>query len=178
MKIIKKCINIALRETLFLFRKTMSQSTYTKLYTNILQKLGVDIADYNECGFIAPTVYFDGYNRSRIHIGRDVYLTNDVILLVHDQSIVTAYNSVNAIKNKGSMYLVKDIKIGNNVFIGMRSIILPGSTIGDNVIIGAGSIVKGVLEPNAVYAGCPAKKIGSTDEYYDKISKSKDIENK
>ena len=51
------------------------------------------------------------------------------------------------------------LKIGNNVFSGMYAIILKGTTIGDNVIIGAGSVVNGRVESNSVYAGVPAKKM-------------------
>ena len=57
------------------------------------------------------------------------------------------------------------IKIGNNVFIGMRSIILPGVTIGDNVIVGAGSIVTKDIPSNSVVAGVPARVIKSFEEY-------------
>lgn len=61
--------------------------------------------------------------------------------------------------------------IGNNVFIGMRSIILQGANIGDNVIIGAGSVVSGKVESNSVYAGNPAKKICSLEEHKNKLAK-------
>lgn len=58
--------------------------------------------------------------------------------------------------------------IGNNVFVGMDSIILMGTHIGDNVVIGAGSVVIGVIESNSVYAGNPAKKICTLEEFYNK----------
>jgi acetyltransferase-like isoleucine patch superfamily enzyme len=53
----------------------------------------------------------------------------------------------------------EDIVIGNNVFVGAHCTVLPGSIIHDNVVIGAGSIIKGELESNAVYAGAPCRKI-------------------
>ena len=43
-----------------------------------------------------------------------------------------------------------------------------GSRIGDNVIVGANSVVCGKLEPNSVYAGCPAKKVSSLDSFFKK----------
>jgi galactoside O-acetyltransferase len=52
-----------------------------------------------------------------------------------------------------------DVVIGNNVFIGSNCSILPGTTIHDNVIVGAGSVVKGSLESNCIFAGVPCKKI-------------------
>ena len=57
------------------------------------------------------------------------------------------------------MRLEEDIVIGNNVFIGANSVILPGTIIEDHVVIGAGSVVKGQLTANAVYAGAPCRKI-------------------
>ena len=62
------------------------------------------------------------------------------------------------------------IEIESNIFIGHKSILLPGTYIESNVIIGAGSVVKGRLLKNSVYAGVPARKISSTKEYYLKIN--------
>lgn len=63
------------------------------------------------------------------------------------------------------------IKIGNNVFIGTNSILLPGTTIGDNCVIGAGSVVKGSIPSNSVAAGVPAKVLKSIEEYRTKAMK-------
>ena len=51
------------------------------------------------------------------------------------------------------------VVIGENVFIGMNSIILKGTTIGDNCVIGAGSVVHGHFDSNCIIAGNPAKVI-------------------
>ncbi|HHD80644.1 MAG TPA: acyltransferase, partial [Campylobacterales bacterium] len=64
------------------------------------------------------------------------------------------------------------INIGNNVFSGYGVIIMPNTWIGDNIIIGAGSIVKGKLENNSVYAGVPTKRICSIEEF-----KERNVEN-
>ena len=55
----------------------------------------------------------------------------------------------------------RDIDIGSNVFVGAHCTILPGTQVADDVIIGAGSVVKGVLEGNSIYAGVPCKKLRS-----------------
>lgn len=60
------------------------------------------------------------------------------------------------------------VEIGNNVFIGMNTIIERNVKIGDNVVIGAGSIVTKDCESNGVYAGVPAKKLMSINEYFAK----------
>lgn len=55
--------------------------------------------------------------------------------------------------------ITADVTIGNNVFIGANCVVLPGSRIGDNVVVGAGSVVKGALIDDAVFAGAPCRVI-------------------
>jgi acetyltransferase-like isoleucine patch superfamily enzyme len=54
------------------------------------------------------------------------------------------------------------IVIGNNVFIGINCILLSNTTIGDNCIVGAGSVVRGHFPENSVIAGNPAQIISKT----------------
>lgn len=54
------------------------------------------------------------------------------------------------------------IEIGDNCFIGMNSIILKGTRIGNNVVVGAGSVVHGTFPDNCIIAGNPAKIIRRT----------------
>lgn len=49
--------------------------------------------------------------------------------------------------------------VGNNVWIGRGCLLLPGTVIGDNVIIAANSVVKGHCQQGSIYGGCPAKFI-------------------
>jgi acetyltransferase-like isoleucine patch superfamily enzyme len=55
--------------------------------------------------------------------------------------------------------ITADIVIGNNVLIGANCTLLPGSRIHDNVVIGAGAVVKGELAANAIYGGIPCSRI-------------------
>lgn len=97
-----------------------------------------------------------------IKIGDDFYSSSNVQFITHD-------GSVNVLRNKYENYnnidIFKPIVIGNNVFLGYGTVILPGTIIGDNVIVGAYSVVKGELISDSVYAGIPAKYICSLDEY-------------
>jgi UDP-3-O-[3-hydroxymyristoyl] glucosamine N-acyltransferase len=52
--------------------------------------------------------------------------------------------------------------IGRHVYIGMGATILPGVTVGDNAIVGAGSVVHDDVEPGAVVVGNPARPVGTT----------------
>lgn len=54
-----------------------------------------------------------------------------------------------------------DVIIGDRVWIGYRAIVLPGVTIGDGAVVGAGSVVTRNVEPFTIVAGNPATKIGT-----------------
>ena len=96
-----------------------------------------------------------------IEIGDNVALSTDVTILAHDASLK---------RHIGILKLGKVI-IGNNVFVGAKSLILPNVTIGSNVIIGAGSVITHDIPNNVVVAGNPARVIRTTDEYIDKFKK-------
>ncbi len=98
-----------------------------------------------------------------ITIGNHVMITGPVTILSHDYSwsvIKGKYGDI--VGNQ------KKTVIGNNVFIGWGAILLGGTYVGDNVIIGAGSVVSGVVQSDSVYAGNPAKRIMSIEEFYEK----------
>lgn len=65
----------------------------------------------------------------------------------------------------------KPITIGNNVLIGANSIVLPGVTIGDNVVIGAGSVVSKNISPNSIAVGNPCMVIKEKGDYTEDFSK-------
>lgn len=58
------------------------------------------------------------------------------------------------------------VKIGDFVYIGTNSLIMPGVTIGDHVLVAAGSVVTKSIRTGVVVAGNPAKEICSIEEYY------------
>jgi acetyltransferase-like isoleucine patch superfamily enzyme len=60
------------------------------------------------------------------------------------------------IRDDKSMIRAKEIRIGKNCFIGCNSIILKGTVLGDNCVVGAGAVVSGQFEDNCVIAGNPA----------------------
>lgn len=90
-----------------------------------------------------------------IQIGDDVLLSTDVKILAHDASTCYA----------GAHTKLGLVTIGNNVFIGAGSIILCNISIGSNVVIGAGSVVTHDIPCDCVAAGNPAKIICSMEEF-------------
>lgn len=113
------------------------------------------------------TKYF-GSEPYLITLGDNVATSGNVQFITHDGSVHVLRNLYEECKD---IDFIKQINIGNNVFIGINTIILPGTTIADNVIIGAGSVVKGQIEQNTVYAGIPAKFICTISEYKNKNKK-------
>ena len=152
----------------------INSEKYKKEYPGFLRELGINISEHyydTKHGFIAPSVYFDGNDYSLITIGDATTVSLDVAFLTHDYSISKGLKMIDPILNGR---FLKPIKIGNNCFVGMRTILLPGTTIGDNVIIGAGSVVKGTYPDNVVICGNPAKVICSTQEWAKKHYEKQD----
>ena len=98
-----------------------------------------------------------------ISIGDNVTISSDVRFITHDNAIIKS--------NTEMTDIVGRISVGNNVFIGMRSIILLGVSIGDNCIIGAGAVVTKSVPNGMVVAGNPAKIVCRTADYYEKNKK-------
>lgn len=96
-----------------------------------------------------------------VSMGNNVTLASGCRLLTHDGSTkkIVGYSKVGR------------IDIGNDVFIGAASIVLPNVRIGNKVIVGAGSIVTKDIPDNSVVVGNPARVIGTYDAYVDKIQK-------
>jgi maltose O-acetyltransferase len=112
-----------------------------------------------------------GHNFNRLHgvildpshcwlisIGDNVTMAPRVHVLAHDAStkLVLGFTKIGR------------VNIGNNVFVGADSVILPNVTIGDNVVIGANSTVSKSIPSNCVVAGSPAKWICNVQEFVDK----------
>lgn len=106
-------------------------------------------------------VIIDSSHCWHIKIGNDVTLAPRVHILAHDASTQHYLDYVR----------IGKVKIGNRVFVGTSAIILPGVTIGDDVIIGAGSVVSRDIECGKVVAGNPAKVVGTTEDFIEKRQK-------
>ncbi|MDX9905750.1 MAG: acyltransferase [Bacteroidales bacterium] len=84
-----------------------------------------------------------------ITIGNHVYISKGVIIRDSDNHNVLKEGYVQS----------KPILIGDNVWIGMRAIILKGVTIGDGAVVAAGAVVTRDVPPNTVVGGVPARVI-------------------
>ncbi|OCB76671.1 hypothetical protein LPBF_06445 [Flavobacterium crassostreae] len=94
-----------------------------------------------------------------IEIGNNVTITHGVKILTHDGS-TWLFND-----EKGRRFLYKKVKIGNNVFIGVNSVIMPGVIIEDKVVIAAGTIVTKSIPKGVIVGGNPVKILGLYEDY-------------
>ncbi len=110
----------------------------------------IDIGD--NVGISGATIYA----RSSIVIGRNTNIGGNVKILDNDFHPVDPAERLADSKDAiGTL----PISIGENCFIGCNVLILKGSKIGNNCVVGAGAVVSGYFEDNCVIAGNPAKII-------------------
>lgn len=113
-------------------------------------------------GYVGNNVDFydvkmDMSNAFLYHIGNNVTITNCRILN-HDASMCKALGVTK----------IGKIFIGDNVFIGADSIVLPNVKIGNNVIVGAGCVISKDIPDNSVVVGNPCRIISSYNDFIEK----------
>jgi acetyltransferase-like isoleucine patch superfamily enzyme len=128
---VARALKLALRRGLM----TVRRSYYVRVF-------GMDISD---SAWFSLKVHFDVTHPRGIHIGPQSYVAFGAVILTHDMTRGVYANT----------------RIGARCFIGAHSIILPGLTIGDGSIVGAGSVVTEDVPPAVIVAGNPAKVIRS-----------------
>ena len=122
--------------------------------------------DYGENTHIGKNVYFN-FNLvildvCQVHIGNNCFFGPNIAIYTALHSLIAKERELYFDEAKG--YITdreygKPINIGNDCWFGGNVTILPGVTIHDNVVVGAGSVVTHDLESGYVYAGNPARKI-------------------
>ena len=127
-------------------KEVLKKITYGKRYSSetyidYLRKIGVKIGE--DCTIYVPSkTLIDEQYPWMITIGNHVRITEGCKLLTHDYSwsVLKLYKGIE--EDCGGIYGASgQVKINDNVFIGMNTVICRGVTIGSNVIIGAGSVV-------------------------------------
>ena len=135
----------------------------SEAYVAYLRKIGMKIGGGTV--FFAPqNVCIDVTRPWLIYIGNNVQITSGVTILTHGYDWAVVKGVYGEILGSSG-----EVRIGNNVFIGMNSTILKGAKIGNNVIIGANSLVNKDIPDNVVVAGNPAVVVSSL-ESYEKLS--------
>ncbi len=152
--------------------------------TQLLKEMFAEIGD----GCYIEPPFHANFGGKHIHFGKNVYcnfgvtMVDDTHIYIGDNTMFAPYVTVAtaahpilpALREKAYQYNMP-VKIGKNCWLGAGVIVLPGITIGDNVVVGAGSVVTKDLPDNVVAVGNPCKvlrPIGEKDrEYYFKDKK-------
>lgn len=139
---------------------------------NLLRKL---LGKTGKKFLIEQPFYCDyGYN---IEIGENFYSNvnctildgakvkfGDNVFVAPNCGFYTAGHPLDVIQRTAGLEYAKPITIGNNVWIGAQCCILPGVTIGDNCVIGAGSVVTKDIPANSLAYGNPCQVVRVIDE--------------
>ena len=152
----KNPVSAISRKLLYGYRAT------SKSYINHLRKIGTEIGQ--DVYIYNPDVtHIDETDPHLLTIGNHVRITGPVTILTHDYSWSVIKHKYGEICGNQ-----KAVRIGDGIFVGWGATILCGTTVGDHTIIGAQAVVSGRVEADSVYAGNPAKKIMTLDEFYAK----------
>lgn len=138
-------------------------------------------AEIGENCYIEPPLHAN-WGGKHVHLGNNVYanfnltLVDDVDIYIGNDClfgpntvIATAGHPIDPELRARVTQYNAEVHIGNNVWLGAGVIVMPGVTIGDNSVIGAGSIVTKDIPSNVVAFGNPCKvfrEIGERDKKY------------
>lgn len=124
--------------TLILTMLLLLRKLIIAIRLNYLRSLGMNIA---KTASMSMGAHLDKTNPRGIHIGEHTFIARGATVLSHDFT-----RGIHA-----------DTHIGSKCFIGVNAIIMPGIKIGDETIIGAGSVVTKSVPSNCIAAGNPAR---------------------
>ncbi len=162
---IKKVFTVVQRKIIQL-SMYINTGTYMHKYVAFLKKQGMDISGMPN--YISNDVHFDGKDYSIIHLGDGCTISREVHFLTHDYSMHTvlqgletqlsenARKTLEAADARDKILDLRGIHVGDHTFIGARAQLLPGTHLGNNCIVGGGTVVKGYYGDNTILIGNPA----------------------
>lgn len=162
--IAKRYISLARKLRFRLFRNGWQRADYLRKHDS-LAAIGSNVYYYSR---IFPS------DPKLLKLGDNVVICTEVRFLGHDRiDIILNGLFKENLEKDGDIYtkFYDPIEVGNNVFIGSDCVILPGTKIGDNTIIGAGAVVTKDLPPGKVWGGVPARCIGEFSTFIEKRKK-------
>ena len=148
--------------SLFAFCRRLVLAMYNRLLIVVdpvryARSIGVRVG--KNVRFYGATPGMFGSEPWLITLGDNVHIVSGCHFVNHDGGVLVLRN------HYPDLEITKPITVGNNVYIGINCLVLPGVHIGDNTIIGAGSVVNRDIPENSVAAGVPARVIKSLDAY-------------
>lgn len=145
------------------------------------------LGTYGDGLYVIPPIYANS-GLSNVHVGKnvvinfnnnfvddgDIYIGSDT-MIGPNCTFATAVHPTSPRLRRSKLQFNKPIHIGENVWLGGNVTVLPGVSIGENSIVGAGSIVTKDIPANVIAVGNPARVLREItekdDEFYDKDKK-------
>ncbi|MEZ8820362.1 MULTISPECIES: sugar O-acetyltransferase [unclassified Vibrio] len=157
-------------EVLYDFNHTRPSEGYKR--QQIMKQL---FAEVGEGCYIEPPLHANWGRHT--HLGDNVYVNfnltlvddtdvfiGDNVMIAPNVTIATGTHPISPeLRLKAAQFNVP-VRIGNNVWLGAHTVVLPGVTIGENSVIGAGSIVTQDIPANVVAVGNPCKVVREINE--------------
>ncbi len=157
-----------------LYNFNMTRPTELAKRTEMLKEM---FAEIGEGCYIEPP-FHSNFGGKHCHFGKNIYcnfnltLVDDTHIYVGDctmfgpnVTVATAGHPIlPELREKGYQYNAP-VHIGKNCWIGAGALIMPGITIGDNVVIGAGSVVTKDVPSNVVAVGNPCRVLREVNEH-------------
>ena len=147
---------------------------YTEEYNELIAQLFGEFGENSR--LMTPTTVVRGKN---VKIGKRVVIMNNSLFMsaggitIEDDVLVAANAQLisnNHAPEDHQILICKPIVLKRNCWIGAGATILPGVTVGENAIVGAGAVVTKDVAPNTIVGGIPAKLIKQLrNEGYEKI---------
>lgn len=153
--------------------------TETDKRNSLLKEMFAEIGD--NCCILTP--FHANFGGKHVHFGKNVFANfnltlvddthiyvGDCVMFAPNVTVATAAHPISPeLRAKGYQYNLP-VRIGNNCWLGAGVIVLPGVTIGENTVVGAGSVVTKDLPANVIAVGNPCRVLREiTDrdrEYY------------
>lgn len=139
-------------------RKLLAQYHIRRDPIGYARSIGVSVGEH--CRFLGLHAGTFGSEPFLVRVGDHVTVTSGVHFVTHDGGVWVFRDAYPEID------VVAPISVGNNVFIGINAIILPGVTIGDNSVVAAGAVVTRDVPSGMIVAGVPARPLKSVDDYW------------
>ncbi len=148
--------------------------TETEKRNALLKEMFAEIGE--NCCILSP--FYANFGGKHVHFGKNVFANfnltlvddthiyvGDGVMLAPNVTIATAGHPIlPELREKGYQYNLP-VHIGKNCWLGAGVIVLPGVTIGENTVVGAGSVVTKNLPANVVAVGNPARVLREISEH-------------
>lgn len=148
--------------------------TETEKRTALLKEMFAEVGD--NCCVLAP--FHANFGGKHVHFGNNIFANfnltlvddthiyvGDCVMFAPNVTIATAAHPISPeLRAKGYQYNLP-VRIGNNCWLGAGVIVLPGVTIGENTVVGAGSVVTKDLPANVVAVGNPCRVLREITEH-------------